>query len=918
MKLNKLAIIILIFLLNNVYVFSQKTDIEIKENYNGISINEFISKVKELYKIKIYFDKNQTKDIIVIQKNTHENLSSILNNSFEGKSISNYIDLKNNVFITKNYKIVVPNIEAQGNSNLNDFNDVSFYKIENEKKTNNGESNIVNIGNQNSGNKTDYVEIYGNVREKETGLAIIGAIVAIKSTTKATSTDVDGYYILKIPYGVNKIFVSGTGCEERILEVYAYENGQVDINLEGKMIQIQDVVITAEAGYNVQSIKTGEERVSIKTLKQMPSAIGEVDIIKSTLLLPGVKTVGEGAGGFNVRGGNTDQNLVLIDDSPVFNTSHFFGFYSVFNSEIINNFNLYKSSIPASYGGRLSSVLDISTKNGNIKQISGSGGISPITAKFLVEGPIVKEKISFIFGARNTYSNFFLKKIEAFNFSNSNVTFGDVNFKLSGEINKKNSFYFSNYGSRDVYQLNSDTSYNYTNINSSLMWKHLFSAKLYAKFTAVYSKYNFGIESEKDVQRAFKMNYFIDYKEFKTDFTYFRNENHKITYGAGAIYYNLSPGTITPLSDSSLVVPKTISNEKALELAVYLNDEIKINYNLSFDIGIRYSGFINLGPALIYTYKENVPKNITSRIDSTLYGNNEYIGKYTTPEYRFSGRYRINDRSSLKFGYSKMSQYLHMLSNTTAISPTDVWKLSNPNIKPGISHQVSLGFYKNFKNNTIEASVETYYKKTNNLIEYKPGTELLLNENIETDLLSGIGKAYGIEFLVKKKYGKINGWASYTYSRSLIKVDGTYLEEKINDGEFYPTNYDKPHDFTIVANYMFSRIINFSGIVTYSTGRPITYPIAKYVYKDKELVHYSNRNEYRVPDYFRVDLSMNIEGNLRSNNIAHSSWSVSIYNLLSRKNVYSIYFINNNNSIKGYKLSVFARAIPTITYNFRF
>jgi hypothetical protein len=415
------------------------------------------------------------------------------------------------------------------------------------------------------------------------------------------------------------------------------------------------------------------------------------------------------------------------------------------------------------------------------------------------------------------------------------------------------------------------------------------------------------------------MDYSIKNVNGKIDFSYFPDSNHKIDFGLSSILYQLQPGQRVPISENSLITPKFLENEQGLESVLYLGDKYDISQNLSLYVGLRYSLYNYLGPKTVTEYAPNAPINEgTQTGETTTYDKGENIQTYHGPELRFSARYSLNNNSSLKFSYNRMRQYIHMLSNTTSISPTDIWKLSDQQVKPQIGDQISLGWYKNFKNNTVEGSVEGYYKTIRDLLDFKSGAQLVLNEHVETDIISGFGKSYGLEFLLKKKTGKLNGWVSYTYSRALIKVDGPYKGETVNNGEFFPASYDKPHDFTVLSNWKFSRRFSFSGNLTYSTGRPITYPVAKYNYGGTERLHYSDRNQYRIPNYFRFDISISLEGNHKIKKLNHSSWTFAIYNVTSRDNAYSIYFVSEGGDVKGYKLSIFAEAIPTISYNFRF
>jgi hypothetical protein len=628
--------------------------------------------------------------------------------------------------------------------------------------------------------------------------------------------------------------------------------------------------------------------------------------------------VGEATTGLNVRGGATNQNLILFNDATIYNPSHLFGFFSAFNPDVIKNVELYKSGIPAEFGGRLSSVLDVRAREGNKKKFTGSGGVGPLTGRLTLEGPIGGEKTSFLIGARSTYSDWLLHQIPNTSISNSQAAFYDVNASINHEVNAKNSLYFTGYYSQDHFTLNSDTLYTYKNKNATARWKHIFSNKLYGVLTAAYSGYEYSVSSERNPLTAFALKYAINQLQTKADFSYYPARQHSLNFGVSSIRYNLSPGSYLPQGSKSLVVPDNLQNEQALESAAYVSDNFEVSPKLSLYAGLRYSYFNYLGPRQMYTYATGQTKNVNSILDTISYASGKSIANYGGPEYRLSVKYLVSDNASLKFSYNRMRQYLQMLSNTAAISPTDTWKLSDPNIKPQIGDQVALGYYKNLRSNTIEFSVEGYYKVMQNSLDYKGGAQLIMNHHIETDVVSAQGKAYGVEILVKKMAGKVNGWVSYTYSRSLLQTRSQYLAETINNGHYYPSNYDKPHAVNLIGNYKFSHRFSTSLNVTYSTGRPITLPIAKYELDGSMRLYYSERNQYRIPDYFRVDFAMNIEGNHRIRKLAHSSWTLGIYNLLGRKNPYSIFFESQGGVIKGYQLSIFGQPIPTVTYNFKF
>ncbi len=780
------------------------------------------------------------------------------------------------------------------------------------------ESRLITIGKATGNGLNGNANIAGYIRDINTGEPVIGAVVYIEEPRIGVATDAFGYYSISLPRGRHELLINSIGMKSTKRQILLNNNGKLDIELKEDVIPLREIIVESEKDLNITSLNMGVEKLDIKTMKNVPMAFGETDILKVALTLPGVQTVGESSTGLNVRGGTTDQNLILYNDATIYNPSHLFGFFSAFNPDVLKNVELYKSGIPANYGGRLSSVLEISTKDGNKRKFVGSGGIGLLTSKLALEIPVIKDKLSVSVSGRSTYSDWLLKLVPDESIKNSQASFYDLNAHIHYNINEKNSLYITGYHSDDRFKLNSDTLYQYNNDALTLKWKHVFANKFYGVFTAGYSGYNYKVTSEQNPVNAFDLSYNLGQKNFKLDFNYFSGSSHAFDFGVSSIAYDINPGNLYPRGEESLIIPLEIQSEKGVESGVYLGDKIEINSRMSLYLGLRYSMFNVLGPRDVFSYPAGQPKETSNITDSTSYSSNEIINTYHGPEYRASLRYLLGNDASIKLSYNRMRQYIHMLSNTTSISPTDTWKLSDPNIKPQIGDQFAIGYYKNFRASAVETSIEAYYKTSKNILDYKGGAKLILNEHIETDVLNAEGKAYGVELLVKKTKGKINGWVSYTYSRSLLRTNSENLLETINNGEYYPSNYDKPHDFTMIGNYKFNRRFNIGLNVTYSTGRPITIPLTRYEFNDAGRVHYSDRNEYRIPDYFRMDLSMNIEGNHKVRKLAHSSWTVGVYNLTGRKNAYSVYFQTVDGEIKGYKLSIFGNPIPTITYNFSF
>ena len=674
--------------------------------------------------------------------------------------------------------------------------------------------------------------------------------------------------------------------------------------------------VTISAALNVKRTTMGVQTLDIKTIKQVPVLFGEADVLRVVMATPGVKTVGEASTGLNVRGGSTDQNLILFNEATIYNPAHFFGMFSSFNPDLVKEVNLYKSSIPPRYGGRLASVLDIEGREGNKKNLTGSAGIGLLTGRITLEGPIVKDKTSFLVGARTTYADWLLKLLPE-EYENSTAGFYDVNLNLSHTIDKKNELFLTGYLSKDRFTLNGDTTFGYENKSASIKWKHSFR-KMTGTFTGGYDDYLYNTSASNNSVNAYRLSFNVSQKYLRAHFNYYLNNQHTVDFGVNSVYYNIKPGSIRPYDQSSLVETDIISREQALESAVYLNDKYDVSNDLSIEGGIRFSLFNYLGPKDINLYTPGIPKTEESMIGTQPFNSWKFIKTYGGPEYRFSMRYLFGEQYSIKAGVNTQRQYIHMLSNTAAMAPTDTWKLSDPNIRPQQGIQYSVGVYRNLVKSTVEISFEVYYKTIKDYLDYKSGARLIMNHHIETDVVNTKGEAYGAEFMIKKLSGKLNGWLSYTYSRIKLRQNDPNAGEIINNGEPYPANYDKPHDVTFIGNYRINKRLSFSLNATYSTGRPITLPTGIYYYSGSYRTLYGPRNGHRIPDYFRADFSANVDGNHKRRQLLHNSWTFGVYNITGRKNPYSVYYTSERGTINGYKLSIFGSAIPFITYNIRF
>jgi hypothetical protein len=910
MKL-KIHIIILILLLSLNLKAQEKY--MLSSNYKDISFTEFATKVESILPVKFFYLDEWVKDLKIGDYPDCTSLQCVLDNLLRGTTLYYYIDGFGNVVITNNYAVRVTTKTVEKNSK---FLPPTDYTSSSESQRMAGNVSV-DIGNPAEKNKPGNVVVSGYITNKDTKESVSGVTVFIQKLSVGTISNEYGYYTITLPRGIHVLQFSFIGMREKMINLNLYGTGELNVDMNSVLIPIKETIISAQKSITLQRFEVGAEKININSFKLSPTSMGESDIIKSILLIPGVQTVGEGSAGFNVRGGSADQNLILLYGAPIYNSSHFFGFFSAVNSDIIKDVTLYKGGIPSRYGGRISSVLDIGSTEGNRKEFSGSAGISPITTHLMVQGPLIKDKLTYILTARTTYSNWIFSLIQNPALHKSRASFYDLNGKITYDLNKNNKIDLSAYYSHDSFRFNSDTVYNYDNKILALKWRHFFSSRFFSSLSLNSSTYNYDISSQNIPTEAFLLSHKINSTGFKADFNWFLGRN-EINFGLDVNKYAVTPGSYLPYNDSSLVVPHTIERERAWEGALYIDDKFLLTDFLSVNAGMRISSYFSLGPQTVMLYNPEFSRSLSTITDTLHYKSGAVTSKYGGPEFRVSLNFRISDKNSFKINYNRTRQYMHLLSNSTSIAPTDTWKLCDYYLKPQIGDQVALGFYEMLFKNNFEASAEVYYKGIKNMVDFKGGTTLVMDENIEKDYVNVKGKAYGLELVLKKTEGKIRYSVGYTYSRTFIKSLGTFSEEIINSGKWFPANFDKPNDLVVTFNYIFSRRISLSSNYTWSTGRPITYPIATYSVVDKLLVTYSDRNEYRIPDYSRLDLSLRVSGNLKSHRIAHPNWTFSIYNVLGRQNVYSIYFKKENQTVNGYRLSVFGRAIPSVTFSFDF
>ncbi|MBE7638849.1 TonB-dependent receptor [Salegentibacter sp. BLCTC] len=913
---------LLLFILMSFFLSNAQTiDPGISLNFDNKQIPEILIEIEKKTNYQFFYDEDWFGLSKFSGDYANTKLTEILEDLFKTTNI-NYFIKGDRIILTQGSIIYdrLPqgflNIKTKkGNNGVENKNVDPVFYSQNQEQTDVVETILIGKENRQS-NKSTY-KLKGRIISKK-GEPISGLNILIPNQNKGTITDFDGNYEIWLSKGINIFETQALGVEKVKKRLVVYNDGILNLELEESFEELGEVLVEANARDNIRTALTGVEKIDVAQIKNIPLVLGERDILKVATTLPGITTAGEGASGYNVRGGKTDQNLILLDEGVIYNPTHFFGIFSGLNPFTTGDVSIYKGSIPAEYGGRLSSVFDINTKDANKKDFAGEVSIGPVTGNLSLEIPIVEDKSSLLIGARGTYSDWILKLLEEESLKDSQASFYDVVAKYNHKFGNTDELNISGYYSNDVFSITSDSLFNYTNKMLTLSYRKYFNEKHQGEIVLTNSNYDFNLDYESDFNNDFKSGYSINESEVKLKMKYFHNNSHTINYGISGKYYKVSPGEIKATSTESLIESLSIPDERALEAAIYIEDSFEVTEKLLLNAGLRYSFYSVFGPAQITMYEENLPLNSNTATGVENYDKGEIIETYNGPEFRVSGRYFITPTFSTKLSYNNTYQYIHTLSNNTTAAPTDTYKLSDLYIKPQKANQFGLGFFKNLENNTYELSLETYYKQSDNILDYKIGANLFLNENIETEVLQGEGEAYGVEFLVRKNKGRLNGHLGYTYSRSFIKLAGNYQEETVNNGNFFPSNFDKPHDFSAILNYKLTKRFSFSANFIYQTGRPVTYPIGKYNFNNSEYVLYSDRNQFRIPDYYRLDLSFNVEGNHKIQKFAHSFWNISVYNVLGRNNPYAVFFVTDNGEVKAYQSSIFSIPIPTITYNFRF
>ena len=765
----------------------------------------------------------------------------------------------------------------------------------------------------------------GTISDAKNNETLIGVSIFIKEANASVLTNEYGFYSITLPKGIYSIMVDYSGFISVDERINLTENTKKNFVLKEEnrnVKQLDEVVVVQKNITNIRKPEMSVNKLTIQTIKQMPVVLGEVDVIKSLLFLPGVTNAGEGQSGFNVRGGGADQNLVLLDEATIYNTSHVFGLFSVFNPDAIKDLKLYKGGIPSRFGGRASSVLDIYQKDGNSNNFSLNGGIGLVSSRILAEGPIVKEKGSFLIGGRASYAHLFLKLTD----NENSAYFYDLNTKANYKLNKNNNIYLSGYFGRDVFTLSDSFTNTYGNSTFNLRWNHLFSDKLFSNLSMIYSNYYYGLVLD---FVDFNWESGIDSYNLKYDFKHYLSDKFKLSYGINSIYYKFNPGTIEPLSEDSSINPKQLDKKYAFEPAIYIDAEQKLSKIFSVNYGIRYSQFYRLGQSTINYYENNQPVvydadlkvyDKAKPISTEYFGKNKKIADYSNFEPRISLAMEIDENQSVKVSYNRMVQYLQLISNTASPTPLDVWTPSDNYIKPQLADQIAVGFFKNFSNDNYTLELESFYKTVKNRLDYIDGADLIANEAIEQVILNGEMRSNGLEVLLRKNTGDFTGWVAYTLSQSEQKTPGrTPNEVGINNGQWYRSAYDKRHNLAVTASYKLNKRWSFGANFTLQSGQPVTFPTGKYTFQGVTVPSYGLRNENRLPTYHHLDVSATLATKQKREKKFKSEWVFSIYNLYNRNNAASISFSKNNETgvNEATRLSIFG-IIPSVSYNFKY
>jgi hypothetical protein len=864
---------------------------------NEIMLGQFIKVVESKHNVKFFYKDAWLEKYSVINSTKEEDLNSILKQAFQNnRQLHYYFYEEHYIILTEIEKLDLTSVDIDYKKDMPTL--VSNSEV--------SQTKIFEIGTP--GKQGKFFAVSGIITESISGQKLSGVSIIADEGTIGTTSNGKGEYEIYLPKGYHVLNYRYMGMQPTLRKVRLYSNGSLNVSLEQKLNVLDEISITGEEAKKEKQV-IGYKKLKMLDINEIPTFMGEVDIIKHSLLLPGIQSVGEMDMSFSVRGGKGDQNLILVDGMHTYSHSHFFGLFPGINPYSIENATLYKATIPIEYGNRLSSVYDIRIKPGNFNKYMLEGSVSPVSSNLQINGPIIKDKLSFNVSYRGTYSNWILGLIDVKELEKSNVSFYDYNLKLSFKPNIKNniSLFFTN--SYDEFSFNKEEIYKTYNTIGSINIKNFFDNDIIAETVIGYTNYKAERIEIPSQEFANINNHSISDIKLNSKLSFNYNDNNKVITGIEMVYHEISPWSIKPENDSSIISPVELNKDKAIEASIFLGDKLKFS-RLTLDLGIRLSTYSFLGANNVFKYENN------TIIDTVNYNQNELIDFDWGPELRISGNYELRSNQNINFCYNRNRQYISILTNSQAITPISSWQLSNGYIPPQIADQYSLGYNIDMYSKMFSTSVEAYYKNIKNLKDFKNGSKFELNPHPETEIVNAKGKAYGIEFMIKKNRGRLSGWLSYTYSRSFTKSKSSISEKNINDGNYYPSSYDKPHNLSAVINIEPTKRLIISNVINYSSGAPVTLPVSKMQINDNYYMIYSERNEYRLPYYLRWDLSLSIRGSLKRNKKVNGLLIFSIYNVLGRNNVYSIFYENQDNKIYGYKLSIFGNPIPTITYRF--
>lgn len=899
----KWSLLTLLFCFLSFFITAQSVlDAKISGSYQGQTAEAILEQIEAQHPIRFFFQGGELPE----QKHT---------GTFTEAKLSEVLDflLQNSLFGYFEYRersiIIMPRLM------INEAYSSNYYKaLEaslNTDETAQEKRRQIIVGDISQLRPSGKAVVKGRLVDENDNEPIIGATIFFPDLEIGLASDAEGGFEVEIPTGAYEMNVQYVGYQEIVEVVQVFSDGEINLKMATDAVQLQEVVVEAQGpDANVQNAQIGVERLDVGEIKKLPAFLGEVDVVNTLLLYPGVSTIGEGATGFNVRGGDVDQNLILQDEGFIFNSSHALGFFSTFNADLISEVELYKGNIPAQYGGRLTSVLDVKMRDGDFNNFHLKGGVGPISSRISLEGPIIEGKSSFLGGFRSSYSDWILNLIRVPEVQRSSSFFYDANLRFTTRINEKNSIILSGYSSEDDFVYNNEFGFDYQTLMGQLIYKKIFNDQFFSNLSFTGSQY-------KSAQTAFGG---LDAARVENELTYYRLKEHltltpnndlQLDAGLAATYYLADPGNQSPANSESQIPERALEREKGLEAGVFVNADWSITPAFQVSAGLRFNLYQFLGPKTIYLYENDEP-SLANILGTQIYGGGESIASYGSLEPRFSMRYRLNAETSIKAGYSRTAQFINQIFNTDSPTPTSQWQLSTKYIKPTRSHNFSAGIFRNFDNNLWETSAEIYYRIVDQLFDYKDFADLNINDHLETELLAGEGRAYGLELSIKKKEGIFNGWLSYTLARTERLIEG------INKGDWYPSNFDKPHDLSLVLNWQPNQRNTLTLNFNYGRGRPTTAPIGNFRdISGLTIPIYSQRNQLRIPDYHRIDIAYTLGKGYNRTKKFKTSWTISIYNVYGRRNAFSVFFTQGAFQLPvSNKLSILGSAFPSVTFNF--